>query len=429
MFFETLEGNVNITLDPMEENSFDGCLCDPPYHLTQGSRGGSPRKPGTGPFGRHRLGERGFMGQTWDGGDIAFRKETWEKVLRVLKPGSFLIAFGGCRTYHRLACAIEDAGFDLRETLYWTYASGMPKSLNISKKLDQEEGAERKVVGKYQPPGMDKPWNLKNAKDERSVGIFASSRNNLDVTEPATDIARRFDGYGTNIKPSIEPVVLAMKPMDGTYTENARKWDVAGLNIGGSRTDSGDEEITINTWDDGAKPFGGGAGHSYTSRAQQGRWPMNFMLTCQCSERKHSPDCPVSILENQKEGASRFYYCAKASSKEKDAGLDNGNEHPTVKPLALIKHLANLIIPPVRASGERRLLVPFSGSGSEMVGSLLAGWDHVTGVELTPEYIAMARKRLEWWTYRMKEMGSFDIEAILNGRIPKKSEISTLFAD
>ena len=137
----------------------------------------------------------------------------WAKAcLRVVKPGGSLLAFGGTRTFHRLTCAIEDAGWEIRDCLMWLYGQGMPKSLDISKAIDKAAGAERKVVGRYQPPGMEKPWNLQNAKDERTVELFASSRNNLDITAPATDAAKQWQGWGTALKPSWEPIILAMKP-------------------------------------------------------------------------------------------------------------------------------------------------------------------------------------------------------------------------
>lgn len=373
------------------------------------------------------------MGQTWDGGDVAFRKETWEKVLRVLKPGAFLMAFGGSRTYHRLTVAIEDAGFEIKDGLVWVHSTGMPKSLDISKKADQKAGKlkDRKVVGKYQPPGMGKPWNLKRAKNERSVGVFASSRNNLDVTEPVTEMARDWNGYGSNLKPSIEPIVLAMKPLEGGYLENAEKWGVSGLNIGGSRIDSNGKKIEINTFDDGAKMWGGGKGHPYTSRFQEGRWPSNFLLDCSCPDGDHNPGCPVAILERQHPGASEFYYCSKPSTLEKTAGLDSGDcPHPTTKPISLLKWLWKLLIPPVRASGPRKALVCFSGGGSEMCGAMLAGWESVTGVEISKEYVNLAKKRLKWWQSKAEKTGFSDVDTILKASdrdSVKHEPLGTLF--
>jgi hypothetical protein len=165
----------------------------------------------------------------------------WSKAcFRVVKPGGLLLAFGGTRTFHRLACGIEDAGWEIRDCLMWLYGQGFPKSLDISKAIDKAAGAEREVVGRYQPPGMEKPWNLRNAKDERTVEVFASSRNNLDITAPATAAAKQWQGWGTALKPAWEPIILAMKPMDGTFAANAEKHGVAGLNIDACRIDTTD---------------------------------------------------------------------------------------------------------------------------------------------------------------------------------------------
>lgn len=319
--------DVMSLLGSVSENTFDGCLCDPPYHLIQASRRGSPRKnnPAT-PFGRTGGGERGFMGKVWDGGDIAFKTELWSEVLRALKPGAHLMAFGGTRTHHRLMCAIEDAGFEIRDCLMWLYGTGFPKSLNVG------------------------------------------------------------NGYGTALKPAWEPIILAMKPLDGTFAKNALDHGIAGLNIDASRIGNG-----------------------------VGRWPSNVLLDEESMAIFPDSEMPSSGVSGpierrdessqdsdnngigfkMKPGArrkdtgsvARFFYCAKASSAERG----DYNTHPTVKPISLASYLARLILPP---PGNRNLFVPFCGSGSEIIGALEAGWTEVLAVDSNPEYVAIAERRI-----------------------------------
>jgi site-specific DNA-methyltransferase (adenine-specific) len=258
-------------------------------------------------------------------------------------------------------------------------------------------------------------------------------------------------GYGYALKPAYEPIILAMKPLDGSFQKNAKKWGVAGLNTDGCRI--GSDEITINRWTDGCKPFGNGAGRPYDAHCSQGRFPANLMLDEEAAhlldsqspihkggkyrktgkrDRRHkgqqlygggigggqqdAPDC-----YGDAGGASRFFYCPKASKQERNAGLDGfpidrpdkrddeamgffrehgvqpqRNPHPCVKPLALTEWLARLILPPER-SEPRKLLVPYCGSGSEMIGAMLAGWDEVLGIERERKYIDIAKARIKQW--------------------------------
>ena len=390
----------------MEENSFDALLSDPPYHLTP----------------RNSKGDVGFMNSAWDGGQVAFDQELWKLVFSRLKPGGSLLAFGGRRTFHRMMCAMEDAGFWCMDVLAWVFSQAKPVSVNISKEMDRRAGAEREVVGRYQPPGMRNEWKLKNAQDDRSVDIFSSSRNNLDVTIPATDEAKRWDGYGTSLKPCWEPIIWVVKPWEGSYVENALMHDVAGLNIDGIRLPT-DEDLR------------GGSGGMFSHERdlkmypgkgtyrpnRKGRWPGDLILD----------DVAGRMMDMQKNGASRFYYCAKVSRAEREAGVESlhekelywssgdkypgsfqsrgtkksaNNHHPTLKPLRLTTHLATMILPPERES-PRRILVPFSGAGSEMIGSLLAGWDEVVGIEngggepsVADEYVRISEERISYWT-------------------------------
>ena len=287
------------------------------------------------------------------------------------------MAFGGSRTYHRLVCAVEDSGMEIRDTIVWLYADSRPPNLDISKAIDRVKGASRQVVGKYQPPGMKGEWRLSKAKDERTVNTFASSRNNLDVTAPATPEARLWHGYGTVLKPSCELVSLSMKPMVGNFVENAMSVGVAGLNIDAARIPAADGETSL------------------------GRWPKNVVVDEEAA----------SMIASSFPGVERFFYCNKASTNERNAGLPAGmiNDHATVKPVALAKYLASLLLPPKRST-PRRILVPFSGSGSEMAGAILAGWDDVVGVEngggddtVAKRHVAIAEARLRYWSAKFEQ--------------------------
>ena len=193
----------------LPDNSVDACVTDPPYALTQGKKGGSGVKSLNvkSPAGRSRV-TTGFMGKAWDTGATAFAVEFWAEVLRVLKPGAHVVAFGGTRSYHRLACAIEDAGFEIRDQIGWCYGSGFPKSHDVSKAIDRASGAKREVVGDS-PFASRKP---NGSAGVNSVGLSASP--GAIVTAPATDEARAWQGWGTALKPAWEPICLARKPLD-----------------------------------------------------------------------------------------------------------------------------------------------------------------------------------------------------------------------
>jgi site-specific DNA-methyltransferase (adenine-specific) len=398
---------------------FDAVLCDPPYEL-------------------------GFMGKSWDSTGIAFNKDMWEAVFNILKPGGHLLAFSGSRTYHRMAVAIEDAGFEIRDMIEWVYGSGFPKSLNIGKAVDKIQGNEREVTGEYQ------------THDIRNNALMDKKGS---MTVQSTKGTSPYEGYGTALKPAHEPCVLARKPIEGTVANNVLKHNTGGLNIDGSRVgspltySSGKPSMTkANGWNDNNMT-------SLPERTVTGRFPANLIHDGSDEVVGLFPDTKSGKIESHHKtselygrnsfnksktisigergfgdsgSAARFFYCAKASKSERNAGLegfeekpstkqfmkgidDKGNSvddsirkfadpvaqnhHPTVKPLFLTKYLANLIKPPTGG----RLLVPFSGSGSEMIGALQAGWEHVEGVELTEEYIPIAEARIKYWLTKKDE--------------------------
>lgn len=282
-----ISGDSRKVLAQMPDNVVDAVVCDPPY-------------------------EMGFMGRAWDKTGIAYSVGLWKETLRVLKPGGHLLACGGTRTYHRMACAIEDAGFDIRDQIQWMYGKGFPKSMDISKQFDKHAGNERPVVGKYQPPGMEKDWNLKNAKDEREVKVFASSRNNLDITAPVSEEARQWEGWGTALKPAHEPICLARKPLsEKTVIQNILKWGVGALNIDAVRISLGGEKIKIGfekgdyeksnsgwirPWRQDVARWKDYKEKSVEESNRKGRWPANIVLS-------HHADCVRIGVRRVKNGS------------------------------------------------------------------------------------------------------------------------------
>jgi len=400
---------------------FDAVLCDPPYEL-------------------------GFMGKSWDSTGIAFNKDMWEAVFNILKPGGHLLAFSGSRTYHRMACAIEDAGFEIRDMIEWVYGSGFPKSLNIGKAVDKIQGNEREDLGFREDFRKRARKNGVESKDYIMAGGWKSTEDTVGKLDRGHT---EWEGYGTALKPAHEPCVLARKPIEGTVAQNALKHGTGGLNLDGSRV--GTETINIHNAPKGT--FAGGelnrGSDTSSYKDSVGRFPANLIhdgsdevvglfpdtgggkFIKQTRSRKgfmlsgsenniQEANAPDNYGDSG--SAARFFYTAKASKSERNAGLEKfevkdpdirsdtakgsytskgiapqTNYHPTVKPLSLTKYLANLIKPPTGG----RLLVPFSGSGSEMIGALQAGWEHVEGVELTEEYIPIAEARIRYWTDKL----------------------------
>lgn len=293
-------GNSLDILPSLPDNSVDSVVCDPPYEL-------------------------GFMGKGWDASGIAYSVELWTECLRVLKPGGHLLAFGGTRTYHRMAVAIEDAGFEIRDSIHWTYGSGFPKSLNISKAIDKAAGAERPIVEKRRTKGGGtESLNRKNAEDhEYRPDGYQKGENVLDVTAAATEAAAQWEGWGTSLKPSHEPIVVARKPLDGTVVANTLAHGVGGLNIDGCRVKGGPSSGGSTS---GSTALGQGSGwNAHENKATvvdrelaSGRWPANTILG-------HTADC-VQVGES----SDTFGGGAKATSGFVDGYENDGFVGTTV---------------------------------------------------------------------------------------------------
>lgn len=424
--------DINQWSNEYEGEPFHALLCDAPYHLTTitkrfGGEGSAPAKFGNdGAF--QRLG-KGFMGQEWDGGDVAFRPETWYGMLKHLHAGGFGMAFGGSRTAHRMACAIEDAGFIIHPSIYWVYGSGFPKATSISRAMDSNS-----LYGKTDTMSKRKADYVNTSGEEIEVvqgnAGFAKDvkkRKRKSGVIAQTELGKAWAGhrYGLQaLKPAAEPIIVFQKPYPKKIkpVESMAQTGAGAINIDGSRLPlKNGEGYTINRYDDGMKPFGEGAGHKYTGLhtgsgkgktgevygwaeterdgeewrgSPNGRWPANLVISDTVSDKFDSPEFFYNV-DTTLENADPFIYNKKVAKKERNAGVGN-NDHPTLKAISLTQHLATLLLPP-DLYAPRRILVPFSGSGSEMIGALLAGWEYVEGVEMTPHYVDIAEKRISHW--------------------------------
>ena len=319
------------------DNSVDLILTDPPYELN-------------------------FMNKGWDNTGIAFNTEMWKEAYRVLKPGSYLMAFSGTRTYHRMAVAIEDAGFEIKDMIEWVYGSGFPKALDISKAIDKKLGKEREIIKKE-----GKVFTGSNNNINGVSGIYETVSNNA-----ISDLAKQYEGYKTQLKPAHEPICLAMKPLsEKTFAENVMRWGTGGLNIDGTRI--GNEKRTYSGVSGSNNTFIGGCfGKGESNKTQyevEGRYPANFIIS----------EDVAPVLDKQSKEASRYFYnakieeedyipfcyTAKAPKKERNSDIEgqvhNGlNNHATVKPKSILTYLLKLGLPPQ----DSIVLDLFAGSGS-----------------------------------------------------------------
>lgn len=367
--------DVEKFLKNFDDDQFHAVLTDPPYNLDSISKrfGKENSKPsGYGRDGSFNRVAKGFMGKAWDT-DIAFRPEFWSLVKDVMYPGAFGLSFMGSRTYHRAATALEDAGFIIHPLLGWVYSQGFPKATRIDTQIDRALGAERKVIGKLKNPGSTK----------HRVAMHDGWQESPDETEPATHMAKIWSGYRyglQSLKPAMEPIIMFQKPYEGKPFQCIMDTGAGAINIAGTKFPAG-REFAVNRFTDGMKPFGEGAGHPYEQGTENMLYPANFIID-----------------EFTGEPFSNFFYQAKASQKEKSLGLEGKNTHPTIKPIALTEYLGKLLLPPDDYA-PRRIFVPFSGTGSEVIGCMLAGWDYILGVELEQDSYDMSLKRIGHWSY------------------------------
>jgi len=436
-----IQGESLEEMKKMEENSVDTIITDPPYGLS-------------------------FMGKKWDY-DVP-SVELWKEALRVLKPGGTALIFAGSRTQHRMAVNVEDAGFILKDTIMWLYGSGFPKATDISKQLDK--GHEREVIKINKKD--QRPNAIKNNTNNTHNAGFKPGGSGV-ITEPSTPEAKLWNGWKSHgLKPAYEPILVAMKPNDGTYANNALKHGVAGLNIDGGRIVKHDGDRTEYGRDNelqnsnNTNSLGKFKVKTPYKEHTQGRFPANIILDDEAGKMldEQSGELKVSgaarsgrknlngkdysskdnifgggigketgTLHNDKGGASRFFYTAKASKKERNAGcewleekkstehrfgryrckicnklqldhnpckcekpdferieINTGNNHPTVKPLALMEYLSTLTKTPTGGI----VLDPFAGSGTTGVACINTDRDFVL-IEREEEYIPIIEARIK----------------------------------
>lgn len=430
--YKLYHGNMLDMLEVIEPNSIDSIVTDPPYELN-------------------------FMGKGWDNSGIAFNNETWKKCYEVLKPGGYLLAFGGSRTFHRIACAIEDAGFEIRDTIMWLYGSGFPKSMNIGLAIDKKNGVQSKVIA-----------TGKSGAKETHTNSLNLVKNPFGGEYEIKEAQNQWNGWGTALKPSFEPIIVARKPFKGSLVDNVIEYGVGGINIDECRV--GNEVITQLQKD--MKPYNNnkmGVGYSTKmigiKTQTVGRFPANTILTYDETDfdevcggfpntksqkgnsnrylsgaKNNSNFMYGSINEtnsyNDSGSASRYFYTAKASKKDRDEGLEEfadnymafsnqakaelkrgnvefkGNEdnpmnfvnsvsvrkntHPTVKPATLMQYLVRLVTP-----NGGTILDPFNGSGSTGKAVMYENKEHdknykYIGIELTEEYLPISKARIEY---------------------------------
>jgi len=353
------------------DQSVDAVLCDPPYGL-------------------------GFMGKAWDA--LPPGLEWAREVFRVLKPGAHVVAFGGTRTVHRLTCALEDAGFEIRDAIHYNYASGFPKSLDVSKALDRAAGAEREVVG-TRITGAISP---NGRGDGCAVPTYGSGHTVIPITAPATEAAKRWAGYGTALKPAIEPAILARAPFSGTVADCVEKWGTAALNIDGCRFAYGDPCWPFGDDFETARAKNPGRVDLVTSavygagRPQQridtaGRWPANIYHCPKPSIAEREAGCAGLVQRGAGELTDRTDGSAGLDSPRAGAGRTSngrGNHHPTVKPLRLFRWLARL----VGGQPGSVILDPFGGSGTTLLACEFEGFNCIT-IEREAEYMPIIAAR------------------------------------
>lgn len=402
--FRLYQGDCLEVMRGMADDSVDAVVTDPPYGLR-------------------------FMGKKWDY-DVP-SVDVWREALRVLKPGGHLLSFGGSRTYHRMVVAIEDAGFEVRDTVMWVYGSGFPKSLDVSKAIDKAAGKLQTQSSGFSYAGDDgRDAELKQTLSFRSDYGYSYS--------PATPAALQWDGWGTALKPAVEPICLARKPLaEPTVAKNVLRWGTGALNIDGCRVGT---ESTLRTNGHTAIWANNGGMNDEQGGSPAGRFPANLIHDGSAEVLAGFPmttsNDPGTTHVRSGEGwgfsaerrntgyagdsgsAARFFYCAKASRADRDEGCEgleertaiarhvmsglpdlrmsheqarnsSHNHHPTVKPTALMRYLVRLVTPPGGV-----VLDPFMGSGSTGKACALEGFGFV-GIEIDAEYLAIARARID----------------------------------
>ena len=395
-YFETglgklYHGELPSALKDISDNSFDSIVTDPPYGIS-------------------------FMGKKWDY-DVP-SVEIWEECLRVLKPGGYLLSFAGTRTQHRMAVNIEDAGFEIRDMIGWIYGSGFPKSHNISKAIDKMLKLERRNIGYYEIP-LDSTSGRAGKKYTHDVGCAFESKKykTTPISEANSKEAKQWEGWGSNLKPALEPITVARKPLsEKTVAENVLKWGTGGINIDGCRVEGEPHHNYGSTCSGGIYT---GKSDKPINTPPQGRFPANLIhdgsdevaalfpeskgqqgdLKNHSKDRQSPNGCfgkmsPAHdhLKRDDKGSAARFFYCAKSSKSDRG----EGNTWPTVKPSSLMQYLVKLVTP---IGGT--VLDPFGGSGSTAKACEILGVKWVL-FDKELEAVEITVKRLKQETAQLK---------------------------
>jgi len=370
---KVLQGNNVDVLKTFPDNHFDSIVTDPPYGID-------------------------FLGKAWDANTGAL--ETYQECLRVLKPGGHIVAFSAARTYHHLAVTIEAAGFEIRDQIMWIYSSGFPKSQDIGRSIQRSLGVKEK---KARPDLKETGRGLDNFSHNMDGGSKKESGDQVVCTDPE---AKAWSGWGTQLKPAHEPIVLARKPIKLSIAKNCQHWGVGALNIDATRVlynDKKDMPGSNNVGSDG-NTFGNfNPEKTDKDLSTEGGWDPN--------EQGRFPSNVIGDIPDYQ----KYFYCPKVSRKERHIGYDTsgqttdpadepGNNHPTVKPIELMKYLIRLITP---AGG--RVLDPFNGSGSTGCAAVELDYEY-TGIELDAKYVAIAEKRIAAWYEQTHLTGVFEYE-------------------
>lgn len=427
MQFNLFNGDCLDVLKRLPDNSVDSIVTDPPYGLSNQSQDDIVKCLTAWLADEaYTHGSSGFMGKNWD--SFVPSPTVWKECLRVLKHGGYIACFAGSRTQDLMGMSLRLAGFELRDTIMWVYASGFPKGLDIAKGIDKNFNKQPKKIGTREDFEKRRPKN--NFDQFSSInpsknGINSKTFNEKigAIYELQTEQAKQWEGWNTQLKPAYESILLARKPLDGTVVNNVLKHGVGGLNIGACRVETDDSLVFKHT--EKTSRSAGIQGNVSNARNgevwtnTQGRYPANLIHDGSESVEALFPETPArqasqasqasqrrklkyetmgklalersawNAVEDYQGSASRYFYCAKASKADRDEGLKDRNTHSTVKPTALMQYVTKLITP---LNGT--VLDPFMGSGSTGKACMLEGFNF-TGIELNPEYITIAEARIK----------------------------------
>ena len=438
-YYKLYNGDSLDVLKTFKSNSVDSVVTDPPYGMSKEPNAIEMLNSWLIKDYYEHKSKSGFMGKSWD----AFVPQPifWKEALRVLKPGGYCLAFFSTRTYDLGVLALRLAGFEIRDSLQWLYGTGFPKSQSIDKLIDKKLNKKRKIVGKRKHPTLKDSSKIDRQVKQQFHGKN-SIRDEWDITEPGCEESKKWEGFGTALKPAVEIIVLARKPLEGTVADNILKHGTGALNIDASRiqfSKNDDSRIGKNYKHNAHLGFKTGnnqniTGESISLHKEQGRFPSNVILTHdrRCKIVKDAftchKDCPIKMLDSQSY-ASRFFYCAKTSRRERNEGLDDlasinlkdksanmpglksgvnnssksgkrnpnlstKNDHPTVKPVDLMRYLVKLVTPP-----KGIVLDPFMGSGTTGIAAFEERFLFI-GIDQDLHYCKIAKARIN---HRIKE--------------------------